>query len=177
MTEARDVLVSQMAQAMDNINDVHTSYEDLAEVAIEALEKHGLSLVDRDDTIIQVGDFLSDVQYLEAQKGNYSPGFPMYAEAMLSWFVQSDIALPVKTLADSMPSEFTQGEYHDTRAYKLRDMPVATEYRRSTSNGAWKPWPGQHRNVHFWVVLTNGKAVAFNEGARGWGFPVIGYTP
>lgn len=173
MTAAREVLVIQMAQAMDNINDVHTNYEDLAEVAIEALEQYGLSLVDRDDTIIEMGDILSDTQYSEAQKGNYNPGFEVYAEAALTWLATQDVVLPVKTLAESMPVEFTQGEYCDTPAYKLRDVGVATEYRRS---GTWKPWPGQHSNVHFWVVLTNGKAVAFNEGARGWGFPVIGYT-
>ena len=80
-----------------------------------------------------------------------------------------------KTLADSMPREFTQGEYHHTPAYKLRDIGVTTEYRRYGGN-TWKPWPGQHRNVHLWVVLTNGKAVAFNEGTNGGGFPVIRYT-
>lgn len=174
MTAARDVLVIEMAQAMDNINDVHTNYEDLAEVAIETLEGYGLSLVDRDEIIIEMGDIFSDTQYGEAQKGNYNPEFCVYAEAALTWLATQEVALPVKTLAESMPAEFTQGEYNDTPAYKLRDVGVATEYRRS--DGTWKPWPGQHRNVHFWVVLTNGKAVAFNEGTNGWGFPVIGYT-
>ena len=79
-----------------------------------------------------------------------------------------------KTLKDSMPSEFTKGSYHDTKAYKLKDEEVETEHCRYYEQDEYLPWPGKHKNVHFWVELTNGCLVGWNENpARGWSFPVM----
>jgi hypothetical protein len=74
-------------------------------------------------------------------------------------------------LRDSMPHEFVGGEYHDTQAYGMRDVPVVREvYARDY----FTKWPGKQKNVYFWVVLANGKAVGFNENpSKGWSFPVI----
>jgi hypothetical protein len=179
VTETYDALASEIAKAMNDINDLSVKYEDFAEVAIEVLEKHGLTLPGdaRDDVIIEVGDAISDVQTDEAHKGNYSPSFEVYAEAALVSVVKQGFALPLKTLAEVLPPEFTQGEYHDTPAYRLRDVGVVTVYGHYGKGRPWKGWPGRQRNVFLWVVLANGNAVGFNEGVRGWGFPVIKYTP
>lgn len=81
-----------------------------------------------------------------------------------------------KKLSDWVPREF-RGEFYDTPAAKLLDIDIVQEYRTSTGvieNTQFKPWPGKHKNVHFWVLLANGKAVAWNENpAVGWSFPVI----
>jgi hypothetical protein len=75
-----------------------------------------------------------------------------------------------ETLKDVMPREMA-GDM-DTAAYKLRDVTVVAKH--SLSDDDWKPWPGSHKNVVFWVILTNGKAVGWNENlSRGWSFPVI----
>jgi hypothetical protein len=79
----------------------------------------------------------------------------------------------VKTLIESMPREFGQN-YHDTPAYKFRYVEVVREFG---CGGEDKPWPGPQKNVHYWVLLANGKAVGWNENpATGWSFPVIGQS-
>jgi len=68
----------------------------------------------------------------------------------------------------------TTGEYNDTPAYKLKDVEVVQEFD-STKYG--QQWPGKHKNVYAWVLLTNGKAVGWNESpSRGWSFPVMTYS-
>jgi hypothetical protein len=77
----------------------------------------------------------------------------------------------MKTLRDVMPDLFS-GSFDDVPAYKLGDVAVVSEHglcRDGTGR-----WPGQHKNVYFWVALANGKAVGWNENpSRGWSFPVI----
>lgn len=80
-----------------------------------------------------------------------------------------EAATKKETLIDVMPQQFGWGEYVDTPAYKLRDVAV-----RARMDSSVTAWPGPQKNVHFWVVLENGKAVGFNESpSRGWSFPVI----
>ena len=73
----------------------------------------------------------------------------------------------VDTLAQVLPSEFSSGEFNNTKAYKYKDeavLAIAEDH----------PWPGREKNVKFWVVLFNGRAVGFNENpSKGWSFPVI----
>jgi hypothetical protein len=79
--------------------------------------------------------------------------------------------MTMATLRDKMPRELTGGEYHNTRAYALRDVEVTATH--DPYNGG-KRWPGPQKNVVLWVELANGKAVAWNENvAIGWSFPVI----
>lgn len=73
-----------------------------------------------------------------------------------------------RTLRSVLPCEFTAGEYHGTRAFKLRDEPVASVHREGWS------WPGKQKHVCMWVKLANGLAVGWNENpSRGWSFPVV----
>jgi len=79
-----------------------------------------------------------------------------------------------KTLADAMPHEFVGCEYDDTKAYKMKDVEVVEQHCGLWDQDDYMPWPGKHKNVHFWVELENGYAVGFNENpARGWSFPVM----
>lgn len=72
---------------------------------------------------------------------------------------------PVKTLKDVMPYEFRR-DFTDTRAFMFKDVEVIEEREQN--------WPGDHKNVYFWVKLANGYAVGWNENpAVGWSFPVI----
>jgi hypothetical protein len=72
----------------------------------------------------------------------------------------------MKTLKDVMPREITDWE---GPALKFIDVAVIKEHYSYTTR-----WPGQHKNVHFWVELENGKAVGWNENpATGWSFPVV----
>jgi len=76
------------------------------------------------------------------------------------------------SLADAMPREFR--DYQDTPAMRLKDVLVKFKISR-THESTWMAWPGPQKNVYFWVILENGKAVGFNENpAKGWSFPVIG---
>lgn len=80
-----------------------------------------------------------------------------------------------KLLRDAMTFMVNTGEYTETKAYQMLDLKVVAEFDIANET-TWKRWPGPHRNVLFWVVLENGKAVGFNENvARGWSFPVIKY--
>lgn len=80
------------------------------------------------------------------------------------------------TLTEVMPSEFAGVEYEDTRAYTMREVQVAQAFRAS-NEATWRRWPGKHKHVYLWVILTNGYAVGWNENpARGWSFPVIRYA-
>lgn len=73
------------------------------------------------------------------------------------------------TLAEALPHEFTGGEFHDTRAYALRDVEVIEKVE-----AFGRRWPGRHRNVMQWYRLANGRAVGWNENPSiGWSFPVI----
>jgi hypothetical protein len=79
----------------------------------------------------------------------------------------------MKTLRDVLPNEFVQ-YFCDIPAFKYRDVEVVREFG---CGGEPKPWPGPHKNVHYWVLLANGKAVGWNENpATGWSFPVIGQS-
>src|ERR1051325_2307301 len=56
--------------------------------------------------------------------------------------------------------------------------PAYCVLRRYLHRAPERPWPGRHRYVSVWYVLSNGKAVGFNENpVRGWSFPVITYPP
>jgi hypothetical protein len=80
-----------------------------------------------------------------------------------------------KTLKDVMPDIMTGG-FVDTAAFKLRDEQVASEHGSVTADDL--RWPGKERNVYSWVILTNGKAVGWNENSsRGWSYPVITLSP
>ena len=75
------------------------------------------------------------------------------------------------TLADALPREFTGGEYHDSRAYALRDVEVI---EKVDAYRGGRRWPGRHKNVMNWYRLANGNAVGWNENPSvGWSFPVI----
>lgn len=77
------------------------------------------------------------------------------------------------TLKDVLPVELTGGEYHDTRAFAMKDVEVVREHHR-WMGGTFKEWPGVHVNVHYWFDLANGYSVAHNENpSTGWSFPVI----
>lgn len=79
----------------------------------------------------------------------------------------------IETLADVMPRDFLM--YDNLRSWKYKDVRVVQKFSLCEDEENWKPWPGGEKNVYFWVILENGKAVAWNENptARGWGFPVI----
>jgi len=80
--------------------------------------------------------------------------------------------MKTKTLKDVLPHEFLRGEYHTSRAYKLKDVEVLAEHE-----GYLVRWPGREKNVHFWWTLKDGRRVGWNESpARGWSFPVLGRT-
>ena len=73
------------------------------------------------------------------------------------------------TLEDAMPKTDFCDIY---KSWKFKDIKVIKEYSRS--NHGYKRWPGNHKNVHFWVILENGYAVAWNENPnRGYSFPYI----
>ena len=80
-----------------------------------------------------------------------------------------------KTLKDVMPSEFLAGGYDNTKAFKMKDEIVLVEHGDMFDQVEKElSWPGSHKNVHYWVELTNGMAVGWNENpARGWSFPVV----
>jgi len=74
------------------------------------------------------------------------------------------------TLRDVMYDLFN-GSFTDTEAYKLADVAVVSEHGVGADG---KRWPGKHKNVYYWVVLANGKAVGWNENPyKGWSFPVV----
>ena len=74
----------------------------------------------------------------------------------------------MKLLRDVLPQEFFR-EFMDTPAAKLLDIPVLQENASFLTD-----WPGNHKNVHYWWKLANGKNVGWNENpARGWSFPVV----
>lgn len=75
-----------------------------------------------------------------------------------------------KTLREVLPAEFTHGEYHASRAFALRDVPVLCKVD-GTMPG--QGWPGREANVMNWYVLASGHIVGWNENpSRGWSFPV-----
>ena len=72
-------------------------------------------------------------------------------------------------LSECMSDLVNTGEYNDVLAYKLRDITVASEHYSHQTR-----WPGPHKNVHFWVILSDGRAVGWNESpSRGYSFPVL----
>jgi len=78
---------------------------------------------------------------------------------------------PIRLLQDSLPQEFVKGEFHRTYAFTLRGARVLAEFYSHE-----RPWPGGHKNVHWWCVIEGGKAVGWNENpGRGWSFPVVKY--
>lgn len=89
------------------------------------------------------------------------------------WQKTGEITM-TKTLSQVMPMEFSAGDYADVPARRYADIPVVREYDASRQG---ERWPGKHKNVYFWVTLSNGYAVGWNENpSRGWSFPVIRYT-
>lgn len=77
----------------------------------------------------------------------------------------------MKTLKEVMPYEF-ENEFKDVEAYKYKDNIVVKEFFGYTS----RPWVGKHKNVHYWCVLDNGKAIGWNENpSTGYSFPVEVY--
>jgi hypothetical protein len=74
----------------------------------------------------------------------------------------------MKTLKEVIP-QVLGCEYHDSQVRKYVDVQVVSEHNSSVNK-----WPGIHKNVHFWVLLENGRAVGWNESpTHGWSFPVI----
>lgn len=72
-------------------------------------------------------------------------------------------------LKDILPYEFMNGEYDDTKAYKLREKCVQVVF-----DGSIIRWPGRHKYVYSWVLLVGGTLVGWNENpSRGWSFPVM----
>jgi hypothetical protein len=61
-------------------------------------------------------------------------------------------------LKDVLPHEFTTGEFDDAPALKLADEEVESRH-----DSHEKRWPIPQKNVHFLVVLKNGRAVGFNK--------------
>ncbi len=120
----------------------------------------------------------------EATEGNWLNDLPSQRQYPQNWCPADEIiaaiGAPVEpkakvTLADHLPEEFLDGSYTFTEAYKYRDVRVLKIYSLS-DEATWRTWPGPHKNVSFWVVLDNGKAVGWNENpGRGWSFPVFGY--
>ena len=56
---------------------------------------------------------------------------------------------------------------------KHMNVKVKHEFIRHNED-TWVSWSevGSHKNVHNWVLLSNGLAVGWNENpARGWSFP------
>lgn len=77
----------------------------------------------------------------------------------------------MKTLKDVMPI-FFETEFNDVEAYKYKDVKVKEEFFGHTA----RPWIGNHKNVHYWCLLENGKAVGWNENpSKGSSFPVAVY--
>ena len=78
-----------------------------------------------------------------------------------------------KRLWEVLPTQFMRGQFEYCTA-----MPHAFMEVLETCRAPERPWPGRHRYVSVWYVLSNGKAVGFNENpVRGWSFPVITYPP
>lgn len=76
-------------------------------------------------------------------------------------------------LRDVLPFEFVRGEYSDTKAYALRDVEVVREHSVHEGVHRWVCWPGTERYVCFWVELSSGHIIGWNENpSRGWSFPV-----
>ena len=76
----------------------------------------------------------------------------------------------MKKLIDWIPLD-ARWEQH---LHKYFECEVVKEYKQGFRG--WLRWPGKHKNVMNWCVLSNGKAVGFNENpAVGWSFPVITY--
>jgi len=74
-----------------------------------------------------------------------------------------------ETLWETLPKEFRTSEYCNADARRYKDVKVVSKHESHKS-----PWPGPHKNVHYWWTLENGKRVGWNENpARGWSFPVI----
>ncbi len=81
---------------------------------------------------------------------------------------------PGTTLQKVMPTELFSSSYDTTRAYEMKDELVELEHCGLWDQDEFQPWPGKHKNVHFWVELKNGYLVGWNENpARGWSFPVM----
>ena len=85
-------------------------------------------------------------------------------------------------LCDVLPMEFFHKHMlHSTAnfgvqpspAARLLDVEVRAEHSRPRRNKSFMKWPGTHRNVDVWWELENGKGVGWNEGRKGWSFPVI----
>jgi len=130
---------------------------------------------------VEVGGVASAVSYFRephkpASEGKVSlaSGAECYVSVIgAEWIEREDRIL---TLRDVMPHELFSGSYDDTPAYKLADERVKAEYRPYKGGGD-PAWPGPQKNVMFWVLLENGKAVGWNENpSHGWSFPVVSAT-
>ena len=77
--------------------------------------------------------------------------------------------------------ELCAGEFDNAPAHRLKDEPVVMEFCRYNLDGYdpdYTPWPGTHKNVHYWVVTENRNAIGMNENpAIGLSFPVIKLNP
>ena len=80
-----------------------------------------------------------------------------------------------KKLSDVLPKVFLSNYYKNTIAYKLKDVFVEKEHCCMYENKEdYIPWPGNHKNVCFWVELENGYIVGWNENTnKEWTFPAI----
>lgn len=80
---------------------------------------------------------------------------------------------PYTILSDWAPYEFVDGSFHDTQAFKFKDVKVIKTHGRFDRDVDDLPWIGTHKYVLNWCELENGYAVGWNENpAVGWAFPV-----
>ena len=76
----------------------------------------------------------------------------------------------MSTLKEEMPNDFSSID----KSWRFADVEVTVVHSSIEDGDAYERWPGPQRNVHFWVELENGHAVAWNENpSRGYSFPSI----
>lgn len=99
MSNFAPTLIHNIADAMDDINDLGVKHEDFAEEAFRVLEISGFRLKAEDqeyrqDFAWEAGFAISERQEREARRGNYDAKWELYAEAVLEWLVQQGYTIP-----------------------------------------------------------------------------------
>lgn len=73
------------------------------------------------------------------------------------------------TLREVMPEEYLRDV--ESRAHKFDNVEVV--WQRDVLNSG-RRWPGTQKYVYFWVILSNGYAVGWNENPiKGYSFPLV----
>ena len=71
------------------------------------------------------------------------------------------------TLKEYFP-DIMDSAFENDRVRKFADVKIIKEHDAFN-----RRWIGKHKNVHYWVELTNGYAVGMNESpTHGLGFPI-----